>query len=414
MAGHVRGSRLAVALCTAAALTACGTAAATPSVHRGNAVPVRSGSLTPGDVAHMQTAFGVDLLHAVCAQAQGANVLISPTSAAEALSLLFPASGGGTAEALGALLHLPPWSADVVAAMHEHTRALDGLRYDGDLEEDDAPDALQMSNRLWTAAGLEPDPRYLDDIATAFAADVRGLDFAGDPEGATDRINATVDEDTHGIIQELFEEPLDPGTVAVLTNALHLKARWADPFSDTWTAPFAAPSGEVDVDMMSGARGAWRTVDGWQLVDLPYRDGTLTAVAVLPPEGTEPCAVDIATLAALRGAEPEDVGVQLPRMKIEQSHQLLDVLAGMGLPAEGDYSGLGADDLQISQVVQKTFLEVDEAGTEAAAATGVAVGVSGEVAPAAPVTFDRPFLFLLTDTATRSPLFLTVVNDPSA
>ena len=412
----MHGPRLAVAACTAAALAACGTAGAAPFVQRGNVVAVPAGTLTAADVADAQTAFGVDLLHTVCDQATTANLLLSPTSAAEALSLLYPAAGGETAAAFRAVLHLPEWSPDLVAALREHTRALDGLRFDGDLDDDDAPDALQMSNRLWTTIGLEPDQQYLDDIATAFDADVRALDFAGDPDGATDRINTTIDEDTRGIIEELFEEPLDDATVAVLTNALHLKARWADPFTDTQPAPFAAPSGEVDVDMMRGASGTGRLADGWQSVDLPYRDGTLTAVAVLPPEGTDPCAVDAATLARLRDAEPEDVGVGLPRMRIEQSHQLLAVLAGMGLPIQGDYSGLGRDGLEISQVVQKTFLEVDEDGTEAAAATGVAVGVSAAEMPQEmrTVTFDRPFLFLLTDTETRSPLFVTVVHDPSA
>ena len=410
------GARLAAAVCTATALAACGTAGATPFVHRGDVAAVPEGTLTAGDVAELQTAFGVDLLHAICAEAADENLLLSPTSAAEALSLLYPAAGGATAEAFRSVLHLPEWSPDLISALREHTRALDGLRYDGDLDDDDAPDALQMSNRLWTATGLEPQPRYLDDIATAFDADVRALDFAGDPGGATDRINTTIEEDTRGIIEELFTEPLDAGTVAVLTNALHLKARWAVPFTDTRSAPFAAPSAEVEVDMMGGASGAWRRVDGWQTVDLPYRDGTLTAVAVLPPEGTDPCSIDATTLAGLRDAEPEDVGVRLPRMKIAQSHQLLDVLAGMGLPVEGDYSGLGRDGLQITQVVQKTLLEVDEDGTEAAAATGVVVGVSGEAMPREmrTVTFDRPFLFLLTDTETRSPLFVTVVNDPAA
>ncbi|TFV89871.1 serpin family protein [Blastococcus sp. CT_GayMR16] len=411
MSGH---ARLAVAACAAAGLAACGTAGASPSVHRGAVVPVQTGTMTSAEVPERQTAFGLDLLHAVCGGTAGENLLLSPTSAAEALSLLFPAADGRTADAVGALLHLPPWSPDLVAAMREHTQALDGLRYDGDLDADDAPDALQMSNRLWTATGLEPDPRYLDDLATAFDADVRALDFAGDPDGATDRINTTVADDTRGIIEELFDEPLQPSTVAVLTNALHLRARWADAFDDTEPAPFATPSGEVDVDMMSGATGAGRAVDGWQSVELPYRDGTLSAVAVLPPEGTDPCTVDGTTLAGLQDAESEETGVRLPRMTIAQSHQLLDVLAGMGLPAEGDYSGLGADGLRISQVVQKTFLEVDEEGSEAAAATGVAMDVSA----AAPgqsetVTFDRPFLVLLTDTATRSPLFVAVVDDPS-
>jgi serpin B len=410
-----RTSPLAVAAGTVAVLVACGTAGATPEIHQGNALPGRVGALTARDVADAQIAFGVDLLHAVCEQAPEQNVLLSPASAAEALGLLYPAAGGATAGAFGALMHLPAWSPDLVAAMREHTRALDGLRYEGDLDDEDAPDSLQMSNRLWTALDLEPELRYLDDIATAFDGDVRALDFAGDPAGATDRINTTVEEDTRGRIEELFDEPLDGGTVAVLTNALHLQARWADPFSDTEAAPFTAPSGEVDVDMMSGSTGAARRADEWQSVELPYHDGTLAAVAILPPEGTDPCAVDAATLADLQTADSRDVGVRLPQLTIGQSHGLLEALAAMGLPVEGDYSALGRDGLAISQVVQKTVLEVDEDGTEAAAATGVSVGVSAG-APATPevVIFDRPFLFLLTDTETRSPLFVTVVNDPSA
>jgi serpin B len=413
MTAHSPGARLAVALGAAATLTAC--AGASPLMHRGEAVPVQAGSLTAAAIAQAQTAFGIELLHAVCARADGGNMLLSPTSAAEALSLLYPAAGGRTAEDFRSVLHLPAWSPELVAAFAEHTRALDGLRHDGDPDDDDAPDSLQMSNRLWTATGLEPEPRYLDDLATAFDAGVQSLDFAGDPEGATDRINATVADDTRGIIEQLFDDPLKPETRAVLTNALHLNARWAVPFTGTGSAPFSAPYAEVSVDMMSGASGAHRIADGWQAVELPYRDGTLAAVAVLPPEGTDPCEVDATTLASLEAAEPDQVGVRLPRMTIEQSHGLLDVLARMGLPVTGDYSGLGEDELKIAQVVQKTFLEVDEDGTEAAAATGVAVeAVAGAAPQHTIVTFDRPFLFLLTDTETRSPLFMTVVADPSS
>jgi serpin B len=407
-----RAFRLAVAAGTVAALAACGTAGATALVHQGDVVPVSVGSLTARDVADAQAAFGLDLLHAVCGQAVGENILLSPTSAAEALGLLYPAAGGRTAEAVGALMHLPEWSPGLVAAMRDHTRALDGLRYDGNLDDDDAPDSLQMSNRLWTAVDLEPESHYLDDIATAFEADVRALDFAGDPEGATDRINSTVEEDTRGRIKSLFEEPLGSGTRAVLTNALHLKARWAAPFTDTWSAPFAAPSGQVDVDTMVGATGAGRATDGWQSVELPYRDGTLAAVAVLPPEGADPCTLDAATLGGLQSAEAGEVAVVLPRLEIEQSHQLLDVLAAMGLPTGGDFPALGGP-LLVERVVQKAFLVVDEEGTEAAAATGVGVA-SGAPGSRQVVIFDRPFLFLLTDTETRSPLFVTVVNDPSA
>ena len=410
MVGGAGRAGRGIALAAVAALAACGSGGATPVVQRGDVATVEAGELTARDVATAQTAFGIDLLHALCQEKPGENLLMSPTSAAEVLSLLYPASEGQAADALGALLHLPAWSPDLVAALRAHTQALDGLRFDGDLDDDDAPDSLQLSNHLWTAPGLEPDPGYLDDIATAFDADVRALDFAADPQGATDRINTTVQEDTRGVIEELFPDALPPDTVVVLTNALHLKAKWLTPFSLTEPAPFEAPSGAVTVDMMNGGSGSARTADDWRAVELPYLDGTLAAVAVLPPEDTDPCAVDAATLAALDAAPPASVDVRLPRMSIVQGHKLLEPLTGLGLPVTGPYPAFGGD-LVVTQVVQQTFLRVDEEGTEAAAATGA--GMAGS-APLDVVTFDRPFLFLLTDTETRSPLFVTVVNDPAA
>ncbi|WP_222194697.1 serpin family protein [Modestobacter italicus] len=406
-------ARLTVAVAATAALAACSSAGAAPQVHQGGVAEVRTGALTARDVAAAQTAFGVDLLHEVCAGQSGQDVLLSPTSAAEALGLLYPATAGETADAFGSVLHLPSWSTDLVAATRAHTAALDGLRHDGDLDDEDAPDALQLSNHLWTALGVQPEQAYLDDLATAFAADVRALDFAGDRDGATDRINSTVAEDTRGVIEELFDEPLPSATRAVLTNAVHLKARWAVPFTSTRPAPFATPDGERQVDMMGGATGRARTAEGWEAVELPYRDGTLAAVAVLPPEGIDPCAVDAATLAALDAAEASDVDVQLPRLHVEQTHQLLEPLSELGLPVAGAFPGLGAGDVEIAQVVQKTYLDVDEQGTEAAAATGVAMAASARL-PQRLVSFDRPFPFVLTDTATRSPLFVTAVYSPSA
>jgi serpin B len=407
-----RSARTVLLAAGFAALAGCGSAGSDAAVLRGAVVPIAAGDLTAADVAAAQTAFGVDLLHALCAADPGGDVLLSPTSAAEALGLLYPAATGDTATAMGGLLHLPGWSPDLVAATREHTAALDGLRTQEDPDDDDAPDSLQLSNRLFTAPGLEPEPGYLDDLATAFDADVQQLDFAADPGGATDRINAVVAEDTRDVIDELFADPLGADTRAVLTNAVHLRARWAQPFTVTEPAPFAAPSGEVTVDLMGGGSGTAGTTEGWEAVELPYRDGTLAAVAVLPPEGTDPCAVEAATLTALVESTAEPVEVALPRLEMTADLDLIAPLTGLGLPVAGEWPGFG-EDLDVSQVRQAAYLRVDEEGTEAAAATGVAMAVSGRVAQRL-VTFDRPFLLLLTDTATRSPLFLTVVNDPSA
>jgi serpin B len=407
-----RSARTVLLAAALAALAGCGSAGSDAVVLRGAVVPVVTGDLTAADVAVAQTAFGVDLLHRTCADDPGGNVVMSPTSAATALGLLYPAATGETAAAMGALLHLPGWSPDLVAATREHTAALDGLRTEEDLDDDDAPDSLQLSNRLFTAPGLQPDRGYLDELATAFDADVAQLDFAADPQGATDRINATVAEDTRDVIEELFAEPLRADTQAVLTNAVHLRARWAQPFTGTAPAPFAAPDGAVTVDLMDGGSGTAGSADGWEAVELPYRDGTLAAVAVLPPEGTDPCGVESDTLTALAGATAEPVDVALPRLEMDVDLDLLGPLVDLGFPLGGAWPRLG-EGLEIDRVVQAAYLRVDEEGTEAAAATGVGMAVSGRAAQRR-VTFDRPFLLLLTDTATRSPLFLAVVNDPSA
>jgi serpin B len=166
---------------------------------------VEPGVLTARDIADAQTAFGLDLMRQVCEP--GGNLLLSPTSAASALGLLHPAADPATAAGFSEVLHLPEWSDALVAALHEHTEALDRLRYDGDLDAEDAPDSLRTSNRLWTTVGAEPEQGYLDDVATAFDAEVGALDFGGDPAGATVRINEAVEDDTRGMIERLFESP---------------------------------------------------------------------------------------------------------------------------------------------------------------------------------------------------------------
>lgn len=414
--------RPATVVLTAAllALTGCASVpsgpAAPPEMHRGEVRAVELGSLTAQDVAAAQRAFGIDLLHAVCAEKPEENLVLSPTSAAEALGLLYPAAGGETAARIAELLHLPVWSPDLVAAVRQHTQALAGLGAPAgtDLKAEDAPDSLRISNRLWTDTHADPTAEYLNDVATAYDAGVESLDFRNDPEGSTDRINAQISEDTAGLIEKLLVPPLAPETYAVLTNALHLDASWLSPFEDTYLLPFATPSGGRDVDMMYGAVGTARAADGWVAVELPYRDGTLAALAVLPPDGTDPCGVTGGTLDALAAADGEHAAVVLPPLHVEQSHELLDTLEALGLPLAGDFRGLGSADLEITRVVQNTYLEVDEKGTEAAAATAVVIEeLSESIGPSQEVVFDRPFLLLLSDTATGSPLFTAVIQDPS-
>ena len=146
---------------------------------------------------------------------------------------------------------------------------------------------------------------------------------------------------------------------------------------------------------------------------LPYVGSTLSAVALLPPVGTKDCSLpSAATLESLLGPRQGDAAVRLPKLHLEQTHDsLIDTLVPLGLPAQGDFSRIypGA---YLSRVVQKVVMDVDEEGTKAAAATGGVMATSGML-PSRTVAFDRPFLFLIRDTATGSPLFLSWVGDPT-
>ncbi|MDX6258036.1 MAG: serpin [Frankiales bacterium] len=379
---------------------------AIPTRLAGNVEQLHRGSLTARDVSAAQQQFGLDLMAKVCGT-DGPNTLVSPASAADALGLLDASTGGDTAKAMAKLLHLPVWAPAVVAAVHDHRAILDRLATGKN-------DTLRTSNRVWPAAGNPPTSKYLDDVRTAYGATLQTLDYLRHAQSATDTINAQVGKDTDGLIPKLFDQPVDPQTSAVLTNAIVLKAKWREPFLLRQAkSPFTTGDGAKQVWLMDSAKSAgYSSAGGWQAAQILYRSGTLQAVAILPPKGTKACALP--TAAELKGLTESTTGrtsVALPQMHLDQTHDLLKTLAGMGLPLDGDYSGLGGS--IISQVVQKDVMTVDELGTVAAGATGIAVESSAEAQPERSLSFDRPFLLLLEDVATHTPLFLASVGDPS-
>ena len=309
---------------------------------------------------------------------------------------------GATRTTLSTLLHRPAYGPAVIAAEHARTSRL--RRVSG----------LNSNNRIFTQSGTAPQHATLDDLRTAYGADLQTLDFAGRPEASTDTINHLVAGDTHGLIPRLFDSPLDSSTVSVLTNAIFLKARWQSPFQAPVPGPFiTAGGGHVSVATLEGTDAVpSATADGWRSVQLTYVGGQLTAYAILPPEGAKTCAVpETATLTTLLRADaPDAATVTMPRFHLTQTNELLPVLTREGLRPSGDYTGLSPG-ARVSKIVQKVDISVDENGTTAAAATGAAFVASARVG-ATHVDLNRPFLFLVTDTATRTPLFLTRVADP--
>lgn len=348
------------------------------------------------------------------------NAVLSPYSIAVALQMTLEGARGVTAEQIAATLHLPGVTGDALAAQAA------ALRQDLSAVDDPAGRVrLRISNRLWPQAGYPVKAPFEQSVRTGFDVDVRPVDFAGDPPGARRTINRAVSEQTNGKIPKLFPSDLDRLTRLVLTNAVYLKADWATAFDPALTRPsiFHAAGQDVEVPFMrrTGEFGYTRR-NGYRLLSLPYRNNRLAMKFMLPDGPLAPLEQRLGRdgLGALLGEKLPLAGVTLsmPRFRFRTHVLLNDALRRLGMtdafdPGRADFSGISDEQLFVSQVVHDAYVSVDEEGTEAAAATGVAIQAVSGLAGTTDVTVDRPFLFAITDQATGAPLFLGRVADPA-
>ena len=365
--------------------------------------------------------FGVTLYQRLAAEP--GNVFLSPISLAGAFGPVAAGAEGETRAAIGTVLQLP----NDDASLH---RDLSGLLRT--LESDRAGAQLSIANGLWLMKGLAVKPAFVAVARNSYDAEVESLDFRNGA-AAAGRINNWVERKTGGRITKLIEaNSLDEMTALVVTNAVHFLGDWIHPFNagNTGLQPFHLTGGATrDVPMMYGKRhDRYADTDGVQLLELPYKGDRLSMVAILPKERGRLAAVEKSLdgrrlrqwLEQLDSAEPREVRVHLPKVEFRSSYQLVEPLKAMGMsiafqPQQANFRGIADTDLFISQVVHKTFLRIDEKGTEAAAATGIEVEVTS--APAVPPpTFraDHPFLVLIRDRPTGAVLFLGRIADPSA
>ena len=366
-------------------------------------------------------AFGAALYRLLAAG--GGNLVLSPASIVAALRMALCGARGQAAAEIAAALHLSGPDA-----------AADGLRLLSaglaDLPGDSV--VFRAPNTMWVQSGLPLQPEFTATLREAAAVSVRDADFIRAAEAARLEINDLVAKQTEGKITGLLPPGvLDAFTRLVLVNAIYLKAAWAYPFPEgaTSDAPFY-PEGPgagtpVTARMMRLTEDLpYLRGDGYQAVVLPYAGGRLAMTIVLPdgPLATVPEGF-AASLADLTGrAQRRQVSLTLPRFRQEGAFGLVPMLQLLGItrafdPDEADFSGITtAQRLYISAVVHKAYIDVNEQGTEAAAATAVVMRMlSARMQTAPPVTMvvDRPFLFAITDRTTGLPLFLGQVTDPS-
>jgi len=353
------------------------------------------------------------------------NLFYSPYSISQAMAMTFAGARGETEEQMSDTLHfaLPQ------DRLHPSFNSLDielGKRGEGAQGKDEEGFRLNIVNAIWGQEGYGFLSQFLDVLAENYGAGLRILDFINAPEASRITINDWVSEQTEGRIEDLIPQgPIDALTRLVLTNAIYFNAAWQYPFNEEATASgtFHLLDGtKVTVPMMTQTESyGFAAGDNYQAVELPYDGRELSMVIVLPDDGrfeTFESSMDYGTIEEIiSDLNYRQVALTMPKFEFESEFSLKQALTEMGMPlafsTAADFSGMtGNPELFIDNVLHKAFVSVDEAGTEAAAATAVIMSLTAIPEPPVTVTVDRPFIFLIRDIETGAILFMGRVLNP--
>lgn len=384
-------------------------------------VPAKLDSHADAIVAGMNR-FGFELYGKL--RGQPGNAAVSPASVSTAFGLAYAGARETTATEIASVLHYPSVR-DFHASFGRLLRSME-LHQNGR--------TLTINNALWLQQGLKVRPDYLALVSRSYGAGLQRVDYRGNADAARQTINGWVESKTNNRIRGLLG-PLDvtKHTRSVLVNTVYFKADWADPFNKeaTKSKAFTLESGnKVSKPLMNRQLEVpFAEQDGVKAVALPYRGGETEMVVLLPAKAGElerlESSLTAATfdewLAKLAG-RTATVDVTIPKFKMASRFELNGPLMELGMRTpfsnDSDFSGLkvvnaASNDeedwnLKIDKVVHQAFVEVEEKGTEAAAATAIAAITITGVIMKHPETFraDHPFLFVIRDRRTRAILFI--------
>jgi serine protease inhibitor len=373
-------------------------------------------SIAEGQLIKADNRFAFKLFREISRQEGDSNIFISPLSAAMALGMTYNGAAGSTQVAMQEVLELQGMGLQEV---NESYRSLIDL-----LRNLDPRVEFLLANSIWYRQGYPIEQEFLDLNREYFDAEVAALDFSSPAAPGT--INAWVRENTANRIDSIVVGPISPLTVMYLINAIYFKGDWVYQFDKnlTTSAPFTLKDGSVaSVPMMShGGKVeigiAW--ADGVMVGDIAYGGGAYSMTVLLPATGS-----GIDTLVTrltqenwdvwISGLVTTEVEVGLPKFTLEYAITLNDVLTALGMgiafdPDRADFTRMCATcALYIDSVVQKTFVDVNEEGTEAAAVTSVVMAERG----AGSFIVDRPFVFVIRERYSGTILFMGKIVDPT-
>jgi serpin B len=349
------------------------------------------------------------------------NIFFSPYSLSSALGMTFEGARGNTAEEMRAVLHLSGDDSARRAAVAEFIQTINapGKRYE-----------ISVANALWAQDAYPFSADYLKLVTDVYSAAARNLDFASDPDGSRLTINSWVSDKTRTRIRDLLPPATITGmTRLVLTNAVYFKGKWPVPFDKEATQPqefWLDPKKNIQADMMTRRdHFSYMEDEAIQMIELPYEGADLSLIVLLPRIKNGHALDAELSLKAFRKwsekLESQDVILLLPKFGFDKRYEMRQALADLGMPSafsDADFSGMtGGRDLKIDEVIHKAWVEVNEEGTEAAAATAIEMAPTSagpREPPPEPKVFraDHPFVFMIKDTKSGSILFIGRVMDP--
>lgn len=363
------------------------------------------------------TQFGFKLFSQIYQQQSDQNLFISPMSVAIALSMTYNGAGGETQQAMAKTLELEGLSLEEINQAN--------LALKSTLESLDENVKLTIANGLWTQSGADLNAEFIQSAQQFYQAEVAELDFSNPSASGT--VNTWVDRQTNGKIPQIVDQ-LSPDTQLLLVNAVYFKGKWSRPFfsNSTRNLPFTLLDGSQKQRPLMSQAGEYRYLHNevFQAVRVPYGDGNISLYVFLPKKE-----VGLSGLIDLLNADTwnqwieafswQTGSIKLPRFQLEYEITLNDTLKALGMDIafdddRSDFSGIQTPPpyLAINQVKHKTFVEVNEEGTEAAASTSV--GIVATSVPPAPfeMLIDRPFFCAIRDEKTGTILFLGSIVDP--
>ena len=371
------------------------------------------------------TSFAFDLYEAL--GGDGDNLFYSPYSISLALAMTHAGARGDTETQMADTLHFDLAQDE----LHPTFNALDLELASRGKDEDAGGFTLRIANAVWAQHDYEFQQTFIDLLAESYGAGVRPANFREAPEESRATINDWIAEQTEDKVVDMIPQGIiNKLTRMVLANAIYFKAAWALPFEeqDTSEGPFQLLDGsETLVPMMRQTEWfGYARGDGYQVVDLPYVGHDISMTILLPDEGRFgefEDSMDAALLERVLGdAQREHLDLVMPKFEFESKFELAETLRPMGMPnafdmRASDFSGMDGNScfagdapcLFIREVIHQAFVSVDEQGTEAAASTAVMMQLESEPSELA---IDRPFVFLIRDSATGAILFLGRVLDP--